>query len=140
MHDRSKKRQIFLQSYEPAMFGKRENISADIQVSSILRAAFFFSQKIVKNRRFIADFCGDDARPRRMKHTSNFFGGKIGNFRFFGKKIGDFTDFPPIFPQIDFSSAFSSRCRLKIDFSAINRPKKPIFLSMIMDIHLHVVA
>ena len=57
MHDRSKKRQIFLQSYESAMFGKRENISADLRVSSILRAAFFFcSQKIVKNRRFIAHF------------------------------------------------------------------------------------
>ena len=48
MHDRSKKRQIFLQSYEPAMFGKRENISADIQVSSILRAAFFFRKKSSK--------------------------------------------------------------------------------------------
>ena len=58
MHDRSKKRQIFLQSYESAMFGKRENIvfvSADLRVSNILRDNFF-SQKIVKNRRFIADF------------------------------------------------------------------------------------
>ena len=42
MHDRSKKRQIFLQSYESAMFGKQENISTDLRVSSILRAAFFF--------------------------------------------------------------------------------------------------
>ena len=55
MHDRSKKRQIFLQSYESAMFGKRENISANLRVSSILREDFF-SQKIVVNRRFIADF------------------------------------------------------------------------------------
>ena len=44
MHDRSKKRQIFLQSYESAMFGKRENIvfiSANLRVSSILRDSFF---------------------------------------------------------------------------------------------------
>ena len=41
MHDRSKKRQIFLQSYESAMFGKRENISTDLRVSSILRTVFF---------------------------------------------------------------------------------------------------
>ena len=44
MHDRSKKRQIFLQSHEPAMFGKQENISTDLRVSSILRVAFFFAK------------------------------------------------------------------------------------------------
>ena len=61
-----------------------------------------------------------------MNHTSDFFGGKIG----------DFTDFPPIFLRIDFSFAFSSRCRPKTDFSAINRPKKPTFLSMVIADHL----
>ena len=52
--------------------------------------------------------------------------------RFFGGKIGDFTDFPPIFPLIDFSSDFSSRCRPKIDFSAKYRPKKPIFCFLLL--------
>ena len=62
---------------------------------------------------------------------SRFFVGKIGIFRFFGekstilpifqRKIGNFTYF---------SSVFSSRCRPKTDFSAIYRPKKPIFLSL----------
>ena len=60
MHDRSKKRQIFLQSYESAMFGKRENISADLRVSSILRAGFFFFffKKSSIYRRFF-QFIGD---------------------------------------------------------------------------------
>ena len=111
MHNRSKKRQIFLQSYESAMFGKRENISVDLRVSSILRAAFFRkkSSKIVDlspifsiYRRFIADFCGDDARPRRVNHTSDFFGGKIGNFRFFGEK----SAILPIFLQFFLRSIF----------------------------------
>ena len=39
-------------------------------------------------------------------------------------------DFSPIFPLIDFSSAFSFRCLLKTDFSAIYRSKKLIFLSL----------
>ena len=56
---------------------------------------------------------------------SRFFSGKIGIFRFFGEK----SVILPIFPLIDFSSALSSRCRPKTDFSAIYRPKKPIFLS-----------
>ena len=52
--------------------------------------------------------------------------------RFFDRKIDDFTDFSPIFPLIDFSSTFPSRCRRKTDFSVIHRPKKPIFLSLII--------
>ena len=61
---------------------------------------------------------------------SRFFGGKIGFFSIFRRKIGDFTDFFPIFPLIDFSSDFSSRCRPKTNFSAKYRPKKPIFCSL----------
>ena len=38
----------------------------------------------------------------------------------------------PIFPSIDFSSVFSSRCRMKTDFSEIYRPKKMIFCSLII--------
>ena len=126
MHDRSKKRQILLQSYESAMFGKRENISADPRVSSILRAVFFFfkkSSKIVNlspifsiYRRFIADFCGDDARPRRVKHTSDFFGEKIGNFRFFGEK----SAILPIFPRFFLRSIFP------LSF-LLGASRKPIF-------------
>ena len=51
-------------------------------------------------------------------------------FPIFWRKIGDFIDFSPIFPLIDFSSDFSSRCRPKTDFSAKYRPKKPIFCSL----------
>ena len=126
MHDRSKKRQIFLQSYESAMFGKRENISADLRVSSILRAAFFFffSKNRQKSsifsiyRRFIADFCGDDARPRRVKHTSDFFDGKISNFRFFGEK----SAILPIFPRFFLRSIFPLSFLLGAGRKPIFRP------------------
>ena len=49
-------------------------------------------------------------------------------FRFFEEKSANL----PIFPLIDFSSIFSSRCRPKIDFSAIYRPKKTIFYSLVL--------
>ena len=49
-------------------------------------------------------------------------------FPIFRRKIGDFTDFSPIFPLIDFSSDFSSRCRPKTDFSAKISAEKTDFL------------
>ena len=64
MHDRSKKRQFFLQSYESAMFGKRENIvfiSANLRVSNILRDSIFSAKNRQKSsiyRRFF-QFIGD---------------------------------------------------------------------------------
>ena len=57
---------------------------------------------------------------KRACFTVVIFQWKNRYFPIFRRKIGDFTDF---------SSAFSSRCRPKTDFSAIYRPKKPIFLS-----------
>ena len=58
--------------------------------------------------------------------------------RFFGGKIGDFTEFFLNFPQIDFSSAFSSRCRPKTDFSGIYRSKKTIFCSLPVSQHIYI--
>ena len=57
-----------------------------------------------------------------------FFGGKIGIFLFFGKK----STILPIFPLIDFSYAFSSRCLPKTDFLAIYQLKKSIFSSLLI--------
>ena len=78
-------------------------------------------------RYFFKNSCTSARAPQ-----SRFFGGKIGFFPIFQRKIGDFTDFSPIFPLIDFSSDFSSRCRPKTDFSAKYRPKKPIFCSLVI--------
>ena len=47
----------------------------------------------------------------------------------FRRKINYFIDFSPIFPLINFFSAFSFRYRLKTDFSMIYRQKKMIFCS-----------
>ena len=69
-------------------------------------------------RYFFKNSCTSARAPQ-----SRFFGGKIGFFQFFGKKSAILS----IFPLIDFSSDFSSRCRPKTDFSAKYRPKKPIF-------------
>ena len=55
---------------------------------------------------------------KRACSTVAIFRWKNRFFPIFRRKIGDFTDFSPIFPLIDFSYDFSSRCRPKIDFSA----------------------
>ena len=67
---------------------------------------------------------------KRACSTVAIFRWKNRFFPIFRRKIGDFTDFSPIFPLIDFSSDFSSRCRPKTDFSVKYRPKKPIFCSL----------
>ena len=69
---------------------------------------------------------------KRACSTVTIFRWKNRFFPIFRRKIGDFTDFSPIFPLIDFSSDFSSRCRPKTDFSANYRPKKPIFCSLVL--------
>ena len=74
-------------------------------------------------RYFFKNSCTSARAPQ-----SRFFGGKNQFFPIFRRKIGDFTDFSPIFPLVDFSSDFSSRCRPKTDFSAKYRSKKSIFL------------
>ena len=68
---------------------------------------------------------------KRAWSTVAIFRWKNRFFPIFRRKIGDFSDFSPIFPLIDFSSDFSSRCRPKTDFSAKYRPKKPIFCSLV---------
>ena len=67
---------------------------------------------------------------KRACSTVAIFRWKNRFFPIFRRKIGGFTDFSPIFPLINFSSNFSSRCRPKTDFSAKYRPKKPIFCSL----------
>ena len=80
--------------------------------------------------RYLPIFFRNSSTSARVPQ-SRFFGGKIGIFRFFGEK----SAILPIFPLIDFSSAFSSQCRSKTNFSVIYWPKKPIFLSLVK---LHV--
>ena len=132
------------------MFGKRENIvfiSPDLRVSNILRENFFHKKSSIY-RRFI-QFIGDLsplffnlssiflemthvlASSARESHVQ-FFRWKNQQHSIFRRKIDDFYPFSPFFLEIAFSSAFSSRCRPKTDFSTINRPKKPIFLSMLL--------
>ena len=69
---------------------------------------------------------------KRACSTDAIFRWKNRVFPIFRRKIGDFTDFSPNFPLIDFSSDFSSRCRLKTDFSTKYQPKKPIFCSLVL--------
>ena len=52
----------------------------------------------------------------------------IENFLYFG----DFTDFPLIFSSINYRLTISLWCRPITDFSAIFRPKKHIFLSLLL--------
>ena len=84
-------------------------------------------------RYFFKNSCTSARAPQ-----SRFFGGKIGFFRFFGEKsvffrfFGEKSAILSIFPLIDFSFDFSSRCRPKTDFSAKYRPKKPIFCSLVL--------
>ena len=64
---------------------------------------------------------------KRECSTVAIFRWKNQYFWIFRPKIGYFIDFSPIFPLINFSSAFSSWFQSKTDFSVIYRPKKPIF-------------
>ena len=79
--------------------------------------------------RYFTDIFSEISAPARVLHNRDF---SVENWYFpiFRRKIGDFTYFSPIFPLIDFSSVFSSRCRPKTDFSAIYQPKKTIFCSL----------
>ena len=80
--------------------------------------------------RYFTDIFSKISAQARVLHSRDF---SVENrfFPIFRRKIGDFTDFSPIFPLIDFSSDFSSRCRPKTDFSAKYQPKKPIFCSLV---------
>ena len=71
---------------------------------------------------------------KRACSTIAIFRWKNWYFSIFRRKIDDFTNFSPIFHLIDFSFAFSSRCRPKTNFSAIYQPKKTIFCSLSMTI------
>ena len=75
---------------------------------------------------------------KRACSTVAIFRWKNRFFPIFWRKIGDFTYFSPIFPLIDFSSDFSSRCRPKTDFSTKYRSKKPIFCSLVPFIGIHI--
>ena len=79
--------------------------------------------------RYFTDIFSKIPAQAHVLHSRDFSVEK-SVFPIFRRKIGDFTDFSPIFPLIDFSSDFSSRCRPKTDFSAKYRPKKPIFCSL----------
>ena len=70
---------------------------------------------------------------------SDFFRENIGFFIFFFGKISDFSDFSaknrrffPIFFLSIFFLSKSFPCRPKTDFSPINRPKNPIFCSLVV--------
>ena len=73
------------------------------------------------DRYFFRNFSTSARAPQ-----SRLFDGKISISRFFGEK----STILPIFPLIDFSFAFSSRCRPKTDISVIYRPNKTIFCSL----------
>ena len=68
---------------------------------------------------------------KRAYSTVTIFRWKNWYFPNFRLKISDFIDLSSIFLLINFSSVFSSRCRLKTDFSTIYRPKKMIFYSLV---------
>ena len=65
--------------------------------------------------RYFTDIFSEISAQARLLHSRNF--------SIFRRKIDDFTDF---------FFVFSSRCKPKTDFSAIYRPKKMIFCSLVI--------
>ena len=62
-----------------------------------------------------------------------FFRENIGFFRFFAEKSMIFPDFF----SFDFFLSKSFPCRPKTDFSPKNRPKNPIFCSLVLGVCVH---
>ena len=77
--------------------------------------SYFLSQGTKRKNRKISDF---SAKNRKFQEN-------IG-------KIGDFSRFFAAFFSSNFFQCKFFRSRPKIDFSAINRPKNPIFCSLVI--------
>ena len=84
--------------------------------------------------RYFTDIFSKNPAQARVLHSRDFSVEK-SVFSDFSPKNRRFYRFSPIFPLIDFSSDFSSRCRPKTDFSAKYWPKKPIFCSLYVTPH-----
>ena len=80
--------------------------------------------------RYFTDIFSKIPAQARVLHSRDFSVEK-SVFSDFSAKNRRFYRFSPIFPLIDFSSDFSSRCWPKTDFSTKYRPKKPIFCSLV---------